>query len=336
MQDSAEEIFKELRLGYTESTGSPELRKEIAGLYTNMTPENILVHSGAEEAIFNFMNVLLAPGDHIVVHWPGYQSLFEVAKSIGCQVTKWETHPEEKWELDLHFLKQRLQPNTKVVVVNLPHNPTGYLMSKQTYHELISLSQSHGFLIFSDEVYRHLEYNENDRLPALCDVDQLGVSLGVLSKSFGLAGLRIGWIATQNTALLDQMAAFKDYTTICNSAPSEYLAMLALKSREQILTRNRTIIQENLKILNDFFAAFSDSFKWITPKAGPIAFPELLTSEDANTFCDELVKRAGILLLPGTCYDERYKTHFRIGFGRKNMSECVEKLGSYLKQQGLN
>ena len=336
IQNGDEESFKQLHLGYTESTGSPELKAEIAQLYETMTSEHILVHSGAEEAIFNFMNVLLSRGDHMVVHWPGYQSLFEVARSIGCQVTQWITQPEDNWELDIHFLKQRLQPNTKVVVVNFPHNPTGYLMNKQQFKELITLSKEYGFLIFSDEVYRQLEYEENDRLPALCDVDNQGVSLGVMSKSFGLAGLRIGWIATKNAALLGQMAAFKDYTTICNSAPSEYLATLALRNKEQLLARNQKIIQENLKILDDFFAAHSNRFQWLSPKAGPIAFPKLLTSQDANTFCDDLVKKAGVLLMPGTCYDDRYKNHFRIGYGRKDMPECIEKLDTYLKQSGLS
>lgn len=333
MQNGAQDTFEQLRLGYTESMGSPELREEIARLYTTLAPEHILVHSGAEEAIFNFMNVLLSPGDHMIVHWPGYQSLFEVAKSIGCQVTQWITHPEDKWELDIRSLKQRLRPNTKVVVVNLPHNPSGYLMDKEKYSELVSLSQSHGFLIFSDEVYRQLEYEESDRLPALCDIDPKGVSLGVMSKSFGLAGLRIGWIATKNKALLDQMAAFKDYTTICNSAPSEYLATLALQNKAQILTRNQRIIQENLKILDDFFAARADTFEWLSPKAGPIAFPKLLTSQDADTFCNDLVEKAGVLLLPGECYDDRYKSHFRIGFGRKDMPACIEILDGYLKKR---
>ena len=153
-----------------------------------------------------------------------------------------------------------------------------------------------------------------------------------MSKSFGLAGLRIGWIATKNSTLLDQMAGFKDYTTICNSAPSEFLATLALKSKKRILARNKRIIMENRKILNDFFAAHSNTFEWLSPKAGPIAFPKLLMSQNANTFCDDLVKKAGVLLLPGTCYDDRYQSHFRIGYGRKDLPDCVEKLNSYLKQ----
>jgi aspartate/methionine/tyrosine aminotransferase len=336
MEDGAEDALKQLWLGYTESLGHSELRTEISRLYNHITRDQILVHTGAEEAIFNFLNVTLTPDDHVIVHWPGYQSLFEVAKSIGCQVTRWQTFPEDKWELDFDFLRQHLKPNTKLVIVNCPHNPTGYQMTKSGFQELVSLSQKHGFLIFSDEVYRYLEYAEDDMLPALCDIDARGISLGVMSKSFGLAGLRIGWIATQNTDVLNRLAQYKDYTTICNSAPSEYLATTALKHKNQILTRNQAIVQQNLGILNRFFERYPDTIKWIPPQAGPIAFPKLRIPHDADTFCQDLVTKSGVLLLPGSCYDANYNAHFRIGFGRQNMPECIEKLETYLNQQGLS
>ena len=331
LEPGAEERFRRLRLGYTESKGSPALRREIAGLYEHVEPDQVLVHAGAEEAILGFMNTVLKAGDHVIVHYPCYQSLSEVARAIGCTVTHWVARPEAGWDLDLDELRRHLRPDTRAVVVNCPHNPTGYLMSADKWRALVALSQEHGFILFSDEVYRTLEYEAERRLPALCDVDARGVSLGVMSKSFGLAGLRIGWIATRNRDLLARMAAFKDYTTICNSAPSEFLAEVALRHRAGVVGRNLDLVRRNLAALNPFFAENKERFAWVAPSAGPIAFPSLVGTEDAARFCDDLVTRTGVLLLPGTTYGSAFGQHFRIGFGRGNFVECLSKLRAYLE-----
>jgi aspartate/methionine/tyrosine aminotransferase len=334
LDPGAVDDFHRVWLGYTESQGSPALREEIAGLYEQVGPDQVLVHSGAEEAIFNFMHAVLTPADHVVAHWPCYQSLEAVARSIGCQVTRWVAREDNGWELDLDFLEDRLQPNTRAVVVNCPHNPTGYLMSHDKWRELLRLSKERGFLVFSDEVYRLLEYQPEDRLPALCDLDERGVSLGVVSKSFGLAGLRIGWIATRNRDVYQSMAAFKDYTTICNSAPSEFLATLALRHKDRVIARNRGIVLDNLQVLDAFFARHRDRFHWHRPQAGPIAFPSLLRERDAELFCQRLVREAGVLLLPGTVYDGAHSRNFRIGFGRENLPEAIRRLEAFLVQAG--
>jgi aspartate/methionine/tyrosine aminotransferase len=329
LEPGAADALQNLWLGYTESSGHPDLREAISTLYRCISPDQVLVHTGAEEAIFNFMNVALEPDDHIIVHEPAYQSLAEVARSIGCRITPWTTDPAQNWRLDLNFLKDHLQPNTRVVVINCPHNPTGYLMSRNEFEDLIDLSREHGFIIFSDEVYRHLEYDPETRLPALCDRDDRGVSLGVMSKSFGLAGLRIGWIASRNRDLVNRMAAFKDYTTICNSAPSEYLATVALRHKDPIIERNLTLIKENLSRLRTFFNRHQDRLRWLPPPAGPIAFPEWLGANTVEDFCRDLLEKTGVLLLPGTLYRGNFQ-NFRIGFGRKNLPECIERFETYL------
>lgn len=329
LDPQAMDAFKEHRLGYTESPGSPELRAEIARLYQSIGPDEILVHTGAEEAIFNFMNVMLAPNDHVIVHFPCYQSLFEVADSLGCRVTKWTTTEENNWELDLDVLRQHIRPNTKAIIVNCPHNPTGYLMSPQKQQALINIARRHGLMLFSDEVYRGLEYNAKDRLPPAADLYENAVSLGVMSKTYGLAGLRIGWIATQNPEIYRQMAAFKDYTTICNSAPSEFLATLALRHQDKIVQRNLNIVRHNLNLLNNFFEAHRDIFNWSPPKAGAIAFPGLRLEQNVESFCLDLLEKQGVLLLPGNYYDFGPK-NFRIGFGRKNMPEALDHLEAYV------
>lgn len=325
----ARDQFLSLWLGYTESTGSPELREAIASLYTHSSADHILVHAGAEEAIFNFMHVILHPGDHIIVHTPHYQSLGEIARSIGAEVTEWVGNADQGWSLDLNFLKDRLTKNTRVVVVNFPHNPTGFLPDISFMSDLSKLSDEHDFLIFSDEVYRGLEYLPAHRLPAFTDLNERAVSLGVMSKTYGLPGLRIGWVATRNDSLYTKLAAFKDYTTICNSAPSEFLATLALAHRDAIVHRNLAIIQSNLQLLNTFFSVHEDLFAWQEPLAGPIAFPGYRGGGSVEQLCRDLVEKAGVLLAPGTLYTTGHDC-FRIGFGRRNMPECLEKLAQFI------
>ncbi len=331
-EENSQDEFLSLRLGYTESLGSPELRTQIASLYEkSITHENINVHAGAEEAIFNFMNVVLDAGDEIIVHSPHYQSLGEVARSIGAIVKEWKGDQRKSWELSIDELKKILTHKTKVVVVNFPHNPTGYLPTVEFLNELSQLSDELGFIIFSDEVYRGLEYNKTHQLPAFADLNERSISLGVMSKTYGLAGLRIGWIATKNKKLFRLMAEFKDYTTICNSAPSEFLATLALKHRKSIVERNLGIIISNLNALNTFFHKYEEIFDWSEPIAGPIAFPRY-KGNSIELFCKQLIEESGVLLLPGTLYKNEYN-FFRIGFGRSNMINCLNKLEDFLKKR---
>jgi aspartate/methionine/tyrosine aminotransferase len=329
LEPDATANFQRQWLGYTESQGDPELRELISQLYSTTSAANILVHSGAEEAIFSFMNVALQPGDHIIVHFPCYQSLFEVAAAIGCEVTRWETHEADNWELDLDFLQKALKTNTKAIVINCPHNPTGYVMSRAKLDSIIEIAHERQLLLFSDEVYRLLERNPADTLPPACDLYENAVSLGVMSKAFGLPGLRIGWIATKNAVIYQQMAAFKDYLTICNNAPSEFLAKIALRHTNRIVERNLQIINTNLALLDTFFGKYSDLFNWVAPKSGSTAFPSLRTGQPVEQFCLELVEQQGVLLLPSDYYDFGHK-NFRLGYGRKNLAEALPHLEQFI------
>ncbi len=328
LEPGAGEAFERHWLGYTESLGAPSLRREISRIYTGLSPEQVLVHSGAEEAIFLCMHATLSADDHVVVQTPCYQSLLEVALSIGCAVTPWEVQDSGGWTLDPADLERSLRPETRLVIINSPHNPTGYLMPCDVFREVNRITQSRGIRLFSDEVYRELEYSVADRLPAAADLNPLAVSLGVMSKTYGLPGLRIGWIGTQDSGLYSRMAALKDYTTICSSAPSEFLAELALRHRRQIAERNLGLIQHNLTVLDAFFSRHADLFHWPRPIAGPIAFPRLLKG-DIDSFCQDLVTQANVLLAPGSLFDDAHD-HFRVGFGRRNLPEAVEHLESYL------
>jgi len=331
LEDNVEINLKNHWLGYTESFGHPDLRKEIAKLYDKVSYDDILVFSGAEEGIFVFMNVFLNKGDHIIVQFPAYQSLFEVADSIGCEVTKWYMKDENNWELDIDILQENIKKNTKCLVLNLPHSPTGYLTSKNKYKEIVKIAKENEIFIFSDEVYRFLEFNKEDRLPAMCDVYDQSVSLGVMSKSFGLAGLRIGWIATKDHHLMTRLSSFKNYTTICNSAPSEFFSILALRNKDIIIKRNLEIITNNLPFLDDFFTKFDKFITWVRPKASSIAFPRLLIEQNIEDFCLDLLDKKGVLLMPSTQFNYG-ASHFRIGFGRKNLPDALHHFDNYITE----
>lgn len=329
LEPGAEEQFHRHWLGYTESNGSPLLREAICDLYETATPSDILVHAGAEEAIFTLMNAVLEPGDHIIAHNPCYQSLAEIARTIGCKVTLWGAQETKDWAPDLDELRDAVCDRTKLIVVNLPHNPTGYLMPQDEFLQVSDIARDNNVLLLSDEVYRESEYDIADRLSAACDLGPHAISLGVMSKTYGLPGLRIGWLATKNADVLRQVAEMKDYTTICCSAPSEWLATLALRHRQSLIDRNLEIICSNLKLLDAFFEAHAGEFSWIRPKAGAIAFPKLLEG-NIDDFARTLVEEASVLLLPGSLFDDP-NNHFRIGFGRQNFPEALSTLDQFLK-----
>jgi aspartate/methionine/tyrosine aminotransferase len=328
LEEGAAEKFQQVWLGYTESQGNPTLRTEICRLYETIRPDNILVHTGAQEAIFLFMFAAFKEYDHVIVHSPGYQSLAEVARAAGCDVSPWRAREKTGWSLDLDELRHLMRTNTKAIIINTPHNPTGYLMSREDYEAVHKFAQTNNLLLFSDEVYRESEYDPVARLPAACDYGEHAVSLGVTSKTYGLAGLRIGWIATTNKKIYEKMASLKDYTTICNSVPSEFLAEVAMRNRQKLVERNLGIIKDNLSIMDNFFTHHTDLFSWVRPQAGSMAFPRYLGG-NVEEFCDELVKKSGVLLLPGSVYDDS-RNHLRLGLGRKNLPQAVERLEEFL------
>ena len=334
MEPGAAEDLGALRLGYTESQGSPSLRAAIAGLYEATGPQDVLVTSGAEEAIFLFMHAALAPGDNVIVHKPSYQSLADVARSAGCDITPWQARPESSWALDPDELPRLARASTRAIVLNVPHNPTGFLMDRDAFMQTLRFAEARGIVVFSDEVYRGLEQKPGDRLPAACDASPNAVSLGVMSKTYGLPGLRIGWTATHNSEIAARMAELKDYTTICSSAPSELLAETALRHAEELAGRSRTIIEANLVLLDAFFARKAAVFSWQRPTAGPVAFPRFLPG-DADGFCGELVESQGVLLAPGAHFGGP-PGHFRIGFGRRNMPEALAGLETFVQQMRVD
>jgi aspartate/methionine/tyrosine aminotransferase len=325
-------LWDGLALGYTESTGHPLLRREIASLYESIEADEVLTFAGAEEAVFCLMNALLGPGDHAIVTWPGYQSLYEVARAAGAEVTLHELHEPNRWAIDLDLLRRQVTPETRLLVVNLPHNPTGMLADRATFDGLVAFATETGAYLLVDEVYRGLELDPADQLPAGADAASRGVSLGVMSKSFALAGLRIGWLATHDRELLDRVARFKDYTTICSSAPSEILAIIALRARDRVLARSRAIVARNLDHLDGFFDDWADRFTWVRPRAGSIGYPRLtVPGVRIDDWAEELIEAEGVLLLPGSQFGHA-GNHFRIGFGREDLPEALAHLDAFARR----
>jgi aspartate/methionine/tyrosine aminotransferase len=317
--------WESLSLGYGESLGMPALREEIAALYRGLTPDDIITFAGAEEGVFLDMHATLSAGDHVVVVWPAYQSLHEVARSIGASVTLVPLDPHD-WSLDVDAVAAAMRPNTRAIVINFPHSPTGAQLSQADFARVVAVSELHGVQLFSDEVYRLLEHG-SPRLPTAAESTPRGVSLGVMSKAYGLAGVRVGWIATRDRRLRARLASLKDYTTICNSAPSEVLALMALRAHDRVLERTHDIIRENLAILGDFFARNADRFAWVPPKAGSVCFPRLV-SGSVDALAAELVEQRGVLILPASQFGYPGE-HFRLGYGRRDMAAGLTKLESF-------
>ena len=330
--DETRALWDGLQLGYTESTGHPLLRREIASLYDTIDADEVLTFAGAEEAIFCLMNVLAGPGDHVIVTWPGYQSLYEVARAAGADVTLHELREAHGWAIDVDELRRQVTPATRMIVVNLPHNPTGMLADRATFDEVVAIAAEAGAHLLVDEVYRGLEFDERERLPAGADAVPLGISLGVMSKSYAMAGLRIGWLATHDRDLLARVAAFKDYTTICSSAPSEILALMGLRARDRVLARSRGIVAANLERLDAFFDDWADRFTWVRPRAGSIGYPRLtVPGVRIDDWAAELVETEGVLLLPGSQLGDP-GNHFRLGFGRTDLPEALDRLEGFARK----
>ena len=314
--------------GYTESPGAPWLREAIAAIYHQIKSDDVLVVAAAEEGIFVLYQALAGPADHVIVETPCYESGLEVARSTGAEISEWRRTFENGWAHDLAALERLIRPNTKIIYINTPHNPTGLLMSAAVFQQVIALAAKRGIIVFSDEVYRESEHNPATRLPAACDIYERAVSLGSMSKTYGLPGLRLGWLATRDAHIIQRCLEFKYYTTICSSAPSEFLTALALRHREVLMKRTLEIVYRNLTLLDNFIQKHSSMFEWTKPNASTIGFVRLKLQRDVSAFCEQVVRDSGVLLLPGTVYDQPH--HIRFGYGRKNMPEALAQLGAYL------
>ncbi|KGL02447.1 aminotransferase [Thalassobacter sp. 16PALIMAR09] len=334
--DADREAFEATSLGYTETWGAPDLRTAIAATYDTMAQDNILTLAGAGEGLYALARVLLGPNDHAIVPTPNYQSAETVPAAI-CETTGVPMRIEGgKWRLDIDAIKDAIRPNTRLISLNFPHNPTGALMPRADLDTLITLARADGIYILCDEVYRGVELDPNLQMPQIADVYERGISLNVLSKAYGLPGLRIGWLASPDRDVLQRVERYKHYLSICNAAPAERLGMIALAAREQIFARNRALLQRNLTAFEALLADFPGLIDFSAPEGGCVAYPRYTGPGTVETFCADLIENHGILLLPAGLYrsdlgatpDDR----FRIGLGRdRAVADGITALRRYFE-----
>jgi len=322
------DLWEGIKLGYTESEGNPLLREAILQYYKIKTIENVVVASPGE---LNFisMNVLLDSKDHAITVSPCYQSLSEVVKSVNCELSLWKPSPD-KWEFNTADLEKLIQKNTKLIILNFPHNPTGSYLKREQLDEIVRIAEKHDIYIFSDEMYRKLIIDDIEELPPISDIYEKGISLWGTSKTFGLAGLRTGWLVTHDTDFLLKVVSFKDYLSICNSAPSEILSIIALNNIDKFLPQNLKTIRENILLFNEFVAKHPIISSFTPPKAGSTGFIKLNIENSALEFSNNLVNETGIMTVPAEMFEQQGK-YLRIGFGRRNFPEILDILDKYLK-----
>jgi aspartate/methionine/tyrosine aminotransferase len=332
--DEEREAFEELPLSYTPVRGGERLLREIAGTYETAGPEDVLSFAGAEEAIFWAMQELVGPGDHAVLTVPNYQSMETVTVATGAEVSGILLRPEAGWALDLDELEGLLRPNTRLVAVNFPNNPTGGLVPPANLRRLAALCEERDIRLLSDEVYRGLELDPGRILPQAADLSPTAISVNVMSKAYGLPGLRIGWLVSRDSPLLERLERRRHYTSICNSAPSELLAAIALRNGKAIRARNRDIIDANLPVFDAFFARHEELFEWEHPAGGCVCFPRYLGEDGVEEFCRSLVEEAGVVLLPASIFSsvlaEVPGDRFRIGVGRSDPEPALAAFEEFL------
>jgi len=326
--------FEQLWLGYTETWGAPELRAAAAATYETVAPEQVLCFHGASEPLFAANNVLLDADSHAIVVTPNYQSHETLPRVIG-DATGVPLDPDDGWSLDIDRVAAAIRPNTKLVTINFPHNPTGAILPLDRYEALIEMCRHHGIYILHDEIFHGLGPTGTEHLPFIADVYEKGLSLNVVSKAFGLPGLRIGWIASQDTEILARMEQMKHYLSICNSGPSEQLAVIALENRDRIIGRNCTIVDDNLPKWDAFFDRFANRFDWAHPDGSCMAFPRYLGEEGVEEFCRRLIEEAGVLLLPSTVYrtdiGDTITDRFRLGLGRRGLDDGLAAMADHIE-----
>lgn len=316
-------------LGYTPAAGSPALRAEIATLYDDVDPSEVLCFSGVEEAVFVLVNLLLSQGEHAVAVSPGYASLHEVARAAGAQVTLVPLDEDSGWQLSLERLRAAVRPTTRLLILNWPHNPTGAVPDHAAFEAMLEIAEEVGARVLSDEAYRLLEHDPRDRLPAAAEWAAHAVSVAGLSKPFGLAGLRVGWAVCRDPELRERAAAYRDYLSGCTAAPSEALALIALRARDQVLGRSRALIARNLSLLDAFLAEHAGLMTWHRPRAGSTAFVRLRDGVSADAFAQDLREREGVLVLPGSVYGAPGE-HIRLSFGAAGFADALDRMDRFV------
>jgi aspartate/methionine/tyrosine aminotransferase len=329
LEPAAMERFTQLPLGYTNLNGGLELRSLIAARYSSVSADDVMVTAGSDDALALLICALLETGDHMVAQCPAYQPTTALAEWAGASVSSWWANEQQRWEPPLHQLERLLKPRTRMVIVTLPHNPTGFSFNRKTLLEVISLVDARQAVLISDEVYRDLSFDPADDSPHAADLSSKAVAVGSLTKTFGLPGLRVGWIASRNREALDKVRRLRMHFNGYLPAPSEFLAAVALRNANAILARNLAIVRANVAEFQAFLDRRSKYFLCHVPHAGVVAFPRWLGPGTTTELSDRLLKSHGLLLAPSECFDAG-RQHVRIGYGTRLFGAALNTLESCL------
>ncbi len=328
VMDVAIDLEKVL-LRYGHHTGHPSLREVIAEQYSGLSADHIIVTTGASEANFVVVSALVKPGDHVIVEHPNYPSLYEVPRSLGCDVSLLTLKFENRFKPDLDALKRLIKPKTKLVSLTHPNNPTGSMISEEDLRSVIELVESSDTILLFDETYREMGVGDN-LLPPAASLSPNVVSIASMSKCYGLPGIRTGWLATQNPFVLESAVAIREQLSISNNTLSEEIALSVLRRKEKFLTDARGRIESNRRLVADWMSEQSD-FEWVPPEVGVVCFPRLKkdVAVDPESLFRVLAEKYRTFVVPGRCFemDER---HFRIGYGAEPGE--IEKGLSYLNK----
>ena len=323
--------FTQQTLGYTESQGNPKLRENIANTYQSCSPENVIVLATPVEGIYLTARALLNPGDEVIVLSPAYDALINMFEHVvgNENVKKWNFHPaDDGWELKIEDLAQLLSPQTKMIVVNFPHNPTGYVPTPQMQQEIIAVAEQNNIWLFSDEMYFGLTHEGTSKIPSMADLSAKAIVLSGLSKTYGLPGLRTGWLVVPDAQLIDDYINWKFYTSICSPGPSEFLATAALKVWNELRQRSLSQINSNLHIADQFFHRWPEHFTWRRPLAGSTALVRFHVNS-VNHITERLAAEAGVLIQSGETLGSDDQ-HMRIGLGRATFATALGKFDNWL------
>ncbi|MCF0248522.1 MAG: aminotransferase class I/II-fold pyridoxal phosphate-dependent enzyme [Synergistes sp.] len=319
--DECKALWENLSLGYTSVDGFKPLREAISQRFNSIHPDDIL-EVVPEEGIFIFMNNMLDPGDEVIVIHPTLPSLYELPLAIGCKVIKWPLEVTSwGWRLNVDFLAQNITPKTKMLILNCPNNPTGYIPVQTELERILNICDRYGVWVFNEETYRGMEHDPGAALPSLADIYPRAAIVGGLNK-YGLPGTRVGWLATKNHRVLEECAGMKDYTTHSNNAPGEILATIAMRNAPDLLQRNHNIVLENLSLAEAFFKKRKDLFQWIQPNGGSTAFPRLLAPYDVTKMCERAMTEKRLLIIGERAFGLN-TNHFRVGLGRTDFGRAL-------------
>jgi aspartate/methionine/tyrosine aminotransferase len=306
--------YLNLGLDYIENPGSESLRAAVAGLYSTLNASDVRITSGASEALFLLIWTLAAPGMNIVIEEPCYGNVPGIAESLGIEVRRLPLRQEDDWKPNLEQLSRLIDEKTRLVYLVHPHNPSGSVLRREELEAIASITERAGVLLVNDEVFRLITLDD-EPISSVVDVVENAVSIGDMTKPWGLGGLRVGWIASRRHELLDLLSSARDYSTMCSSGPGSFLAELALRHSAQIIAPRLAAARDNRNLLADVIALSGGSLSWKRPEAGYTAFVQMSAYISTTEFCRRLAQEQRILLLPGEVYGSAYQRFVRISYG---------------------